>query len=170
LPNPYACPACGSSETRRVSLIYQSESYTGENVGRLKNDLGLSLGWNVNTKTQHRSDLATRLAPPIPTEGRSLQTDGLVVTMLIVVGAFCGFCAYFIFEHPSGFSESPLFLGCGLWCSLFISLLGSAAVVFTGKRSRRRALEHNQKYFFPALEKWKQTFLCGRCGKMFIPQ
>lgn len=141
----FACPRCGSDQIQALSLVHNAGSITGRTVGGA---LGITAGGDVgylggSGVTSSRSALAVRAAPPQPE-----ATDGLIglAALLLLGGLILG--AYWEMMVPAA----------------GIGLVLAAAVWYRKVTGPDR---YNRDVYPGLVERWRRTFMCGRCGEFF---
>jgi len=140
-----ACPVCGSENTQKVSLIYESGTSSTNS-----SSLGIGISGHhkaigvANTSSNTQSDLAKRCAPP---KKRGTTEQG-VWTLLGIIPAI-GIATVFNSDA----------LGIAVWTLLFAALLAST----------RSAARYNRDIYPRRYDAWAKRMLCLRCDNMFSP-
>lgn len=136
------CSHCGSDNTQRLRLIYESGASEFEftSLGGAFTGNGASAGGAHSTGT-HRTRLSASAGPPRKASEASIW---------LAMGALA---LFLILVFPP-------------W-GLLLVLLASPALVWLGKRLTEGLRHHNEKHWRPAFERWQRTFLCLRCGERF---
>jgi hypothetical protein len=138
-----ACPACGSPDVKKLSLVYrEGTTHLQMNLGLATHTLG---GAVIGTPARgsSRSLLSLHSAPPAKKEigAGHLLAVGIAAILLVIASGGGG----------SGF----LVVG-----ALILTALGAAAV---------QAQRWNREEFPKLYAHWDATFLCTRCENRFIP-
>lgn len=147
------CPKCRADKVRRVSLIYKGgassfqATTTGVGIGRGREGFGAgALG--AFTSGTNRTLLSQEAAPP------KKKQPSTVEFVLLVVGAVM------VFANLGSVTDAS---GPSVW--LFVGLAGVAV----GARALYRAVKWNQEEFPALLRRWNDSFMCLRCGEVFVP-
>ena len=146
------CPCCGSSSTKKLSLMCAEETHT-TNSGRLyvgaASRIGVLGGISYGTSAR-KSGLANRYAPPVVP-----SADGASSVVTAVV-------------------SSVLFVGVAALVGLGRSAAGMAAVFLLVVVSNAVRDAHASKAAmasYPAeLAAWNRGFLCRKCEAIFDPE
>ncbi len=140
-----SCPACGGSQLRKASVIYESgTSFTlGGGLG-LGGDGALGLIGGGRT----RSVLAGRLAPPAePSAAGAVFAAAASLALLIPAGGLL-FTAH-------------AYLG--------VILAAIAAAGLVGMRSAWHNFRAEQRHYVARLAAWQLAWVCLACGHLFSP-
>jgi hypothetical protein len=134
------CPKCQSSDTRKVSVIYEMET---KGLGGITySGSGLGVGFGVN-----QSMLGQKLAPPRMPSHVGIIIGGLLfifIILLIINGAFSWNLS----------AATNLFL-------LFILAIGLISIVVN--LTNKDAVVHKKD-----MDIWNKNWFCSRCGSTFI--
>jgi hypothetical protein len=142
-----ACPKCGASEVRKLSLIYDEGRSTirtqSQTVGAGFSGGGMGFGSaSTSTTGQQQTALSKQAAPPA-------RKMWLLWGAVAVVS---GFMALGGLRHP-GFGTLVLI-----------------AIVAWAARSAMRGREYNATVHPGLLERWQRSWMCNRCGDMFAAE
>jgi transcription elongation factor Elf1 len=149
----FNCPKCGSDNTISVPLAHGSGTTKTESLSvyvGTKENYGL-----IPTFERSQTAVARLLTPPTKKHPR-----GEFLILGLMLSAF-GLLMAAIAGHSDG-QLSPL-LGI-----LFI-IGGIVAAVAGWTITSREAQEYNENTWRPRREEWEKSFLCQRCGTVFIP-
>jgi hypothetical protein len=141
----FSCPSCGSENTQKISLLYQSGT-TNVRLGSIgvggtgTGHLGIGVG---ATGGCAQSDLARQYAPP-----KKLDPS-TQMGCLIVIGVILTPIMYAL-------TDSKIF-------AVFVLIIFIAAVALLYNHAER----HNTKVFPQQFAEWDKKFLCLRCGVIF---
>lgn len=141
----FHCPKCKSSEAKKVSLVYESGTFTGTVVGlgaNLDGDFGIAGGI-----TQKGSLLASRLAPPTPPNRRG---ERAFVTLAAIVTGAC------------------IWVGVGKHFIEVVILAPCAIVAWiVGLRAR---LSHRKRVadYLRLTQAWDRSWVCLKCGHTWV--
>lgn len=160
------CPSCESDNVRRLSVVYDEGSYTETS----KSTTNMSGGGvmmagtaggvytsrqagTTTTTTRGLSELAKKAAPPEkrkPIREFLGMLAGLVVVSLIATAILAT-----LLPLPD-----------------FMIQLGAIAFFIWAMRrliaSTKRDLEYNRSEFPDRLEQWKNSWLCSKCGEIYV--
>ena len=139
-----ACPSCGSTDTRKASLMYELGTKTKAGVAIGGTGQGQLGGAVLGGKEQ--SLLATRLAPPKEDTSVAAANAWFTALALFIVG-------WIIAAFST--AASPLFI-------LVLPAI-AGIVVYKITKARKRP------EFVAAAAKWNKQWCCVRCGAVFAP-
>lgn len=144
---PWRCPNCGSTDLRKVSLVY--EQGLSQTVARSRWS-GFMLGdvavGRTVTRSIHESALSVRLRPPAKwSYGKLLWWSALISFVLLI-----------LYIHAVMGSSTPAFsLGAVSYLLLFpLILLVCVFLVW----------KHNSFFYPRELKRWNRSVICRRCG------
>lgn len=141
------CRKCGSDNTQRVAMAFQSGTTTGRTTGvGFAPGAGMIIG---GTRTDTQTELARRLSPPVPPG----YPSGNVVAAL-----FGGFFVGAIFMAGVKF---PI-LGGLLFTAWFGA--GVTLAVLAHKGHVVRMTTYQQQWAI-----WNKRWICNRCGEIWLP-
>lgn len=151
-----ACPACGSMQTQKASIAWESGTQYSKTTtaGVAFDGEGVVPVVAGSSGTSH-SALALRLAPPVPMNGEISVWEVLVV-LLGIVGAIYG-----IHLALSGTTASGIAM-------LLLSVVGMAWAISSAVTRSRDASAYNATTYQVRRDAWHITWICHRCGKMFL--
>jgi hypothetical protein len=139
----FSCPACGSENTQKVSLIYASGTSSTESTtlgaGLVGHRGAVGIG---STKSSNRSALAQQYAPPLK---KDVNRQGWWALFGIIPAAMIGDAC-----------NSDL-VGILVWILIVVALLVST----------RNAMRYNRAIYPVRYEAWSKRMLCLRCGNSF---
>jgi hypothetical protein len=138
-----ACPACGSPDVRKLSLVYrEGTTHMQTNLGLATHTLGGAIvGAPVHGSS--RSLLSLHSAPPAKKEiGAGHLLAGGIAAIMVAIGFMGG-------------GIDVLVIG-----ALILIALGAVGV---------RGMTWNREEFPKLYADWDAAFLCNRCEKRFIP-
>lgn len=144
------CPVCGSDQTQSFPSIRESQSYSGGATTIGATYVG-GQGAPFSGYTSHAgmSDLARRMAPPVPEQVGVWRWVFFWVAILIVVYATT-------LGTPFRFINS-------------FGWLIASLVVWVAYTQRKRLVEsRNATIFEPNFQAWQKSFHCYHCGHDFI--
>jgi hypothetical protein len=157
------CPKCESDNTQRLEVAYQNgtqntstvSSTIGAGVGR-GGGVGFSGLTSTSGKTQ--SALAATCAPP---EKIKKNIFSVISTF---IGGFFLFMAIFevfiMFVGKGAFSFSMIVM-------FVVTLMMSSPFLYMGKRLSRTT-EHFNLHELPKLiQKWRESWVCHKCGCIY---
>lgn len=148
-PSALACTQCGSENVRTVPMVHAggisntTSKTSGTGVGLGRGGLGVGFG-SATTHGVSQTQLSQSLAPPgAPSLFKRL--------LLVLVGAWL----------ISGASSSVV--GATLGGLVFLGALGGL-----GYWAWTNYVERRDEYRV-AHDRWQKSFLCDRCGTVFVP-
>lgn len=148
-PSALACTRCGSENVRTVPMVHAggisntTSKTRGTGIGLGRGGLGVGFG-SATTHGVSQTQLSQSLAPP--------SAPSLFKRLLLVfVGAWLisNASASVVGSTVSGLVFFAALGGLGYW----------AWTTYVPRRDEHRA----------ALDTWKRSFLCDRCGSVFVP-
>ena len=147
------CEICGSSDLKKVSLVYQDGLRHVKTRSRLVGFLVGASGASVVTGTSvrrgtHQSDLSRSLHPPSKWSYAKLFRGAFVVTCLALF-------SYVVFASTSAPPVSTLPV------KLYVFLAPVAFLVLFAAFWRHNHLVYPRRY-----AEWDRSFLCQRCGSV----
>lgn len=157
----FTCPNCGSENTQKVSVIFESGTTTVETtsshtaVGMSKGGFTPIVGASEK-KRIHQTQLATNLAPP-----QEKGIGGLL--WLYVLAPILGFVALFVAIVAD--ADDTI----ARWACFGTTLLIFGLITWGIVRVAKEALAFNRDEW-PALhEEWKSKWFCHKGGEAFQP-
>jgi len=143
----YSCPKCASSEVRKLSLVYNeglstinSQSFSAGSMA----GSGGGMGWgtaSTATVGRQQSALSKQAAPP---PRKAWLFWGFVAGLFGLMGVSS-------LAHPG------------------ISTLVCLGIAAWSVRQFLSARAYNATVHPDLLQRWERSFLCNRCGEMFVP-
>jgi hypothetical protein len=149
----FHCETCGSSDLKKVSLVYQDGLRHVKTRSRLVGFLVGASGASIITGTSvrrgtHQTDLSRSLHPPAKWSFAKLFLGSFVATCLVLF-------AYVVFASAS---EPPVST---LPVKLYVFLAPVAFLVLFAAFWRHNHLVYPRQY-----AEWDRSFLCQRCGSV----
>ena len=139
-----ACPKCGASEVRKLSLIYDEGRSTiqtqSQSVGVGFGGGGMGVGTASTSTVGHQQSALSKQAAPPAKRMWPLWAAGAVIVGLMAFGSL---------RHPD------------------LSSLLMIAFVAWAVRSALKGRDFNANVYPGLLERWKRSWMCNRCGDMF---
>lgn len=136
----YSCPSCGSENTQKISILYDSGTSKSAAAGVAFGGGAMGIG---ALSGYTRSSLAASISPP---QKRSSST---LIFGIMVMTVFC----------------AALLASSGWLCVLVVVIIGVAASILVWIGNNR----DNKRYFEPEFSEWGKRFFCLRCGRIFLP-
>jgi hypothetical protein len=161
----FNCPHCHSTQTIKVSLVYERETVHSQSAG-LFTGIGVSrrgIGGLLGTSQQstlHQTAMAKRLQPPQPARlsaGLKWACAGMILLGLAGLGGFKQAT-----DSRSGKSPAESVL-------LALVCLGGAvlcAVAFA--RGKQKVEKWNAEEYPRLMAAWEASWLCQQCGTTFV--
>jgi hypothetical protein len=153
---PVSCPACGSDNTQRLSVIHMSgiSQFSAVTNGVAWGRRAASFG-HAWTKGVSQTELSTLVAPPPKKTYRS----GLLLLFLSPpLAAVAAEALLLLVQHV--FGVTPRYDQLATAC--FVGFEAGAAVLLL------RALKFNKDLWPKLLLEWQMSFMCSRCGQIFV--
>ncbi len=152
----WRCESCGGDQLKKFSLLYEENRTTsksrttGVGLGVGPAGIGVGLG-GARSRRVSATELAGRVAPPSRDSmmKKKSETGSVLVSILAFLAAYGGFTS-------GGFPWAV-----GAFLTVFIG-----GMVIVGKSI---APEIDQA-FKKAMDRWKQSYLCLRCGDQMLLQ
>jgi hypothetical protein len=143
----YACPKCQCDDVRRLSVLFESGLAHGTSAGNVSawGPGGLTLGSATGNSTSQTA-LSMRAAPPAKRSYLRLIGYGFVLVFAVQIAL-----------RVLGSSER-MFVAC------------SYAAVGIGVLMLALAVRFNWTEWPKRYERWQASFMCGRCGHVYLPQ
>lgn len=141
------CRKCGSDNTQRVAMAFQSGTVTGRTTG-----VGFAPGAGVivgGVRTNTQTELARQVAPPTPPAYPSGNVVAAVFGGLVVGAVFLAA----INSKPLGMLFFLAWLGCGIVL---------AVVSHRGHVGRMTTYQTQWAI-------WNKRWICNRCGEIWLP-
>ena len=140
-----ACPACGSPDVKKLSLVYrEGTAHIQTNTGGAIYGAGGGAVLGAHTSGSSRSLLSMGASPPVrKTMSSALGCLGALGVLMLLI-AFGG-------------AASVLFL-----------LVGGGLLALVGMTAASNA-KWNREEFPKLYAHWDATFLCTRCENRFVP-
>lgn len=137
------CPSCGSDNAQRLQIIHEGglkfQNSTALSGGAAGGAFGEAGALISTTRGTQQSVLSMRAAPPAQKRPGCFAWTVLVISIVML------------------FTGQPTALVIGL-------IAGGLTVAYMVSQTR-----YNSKEWPPLYERWRQTFMCMRCGKPYIP-
>jgi hypothetical protein len=145
-PSAYACPKCGSEETKKLSVIWR-DGVQAINTGTVGVAVGLDMSVAVaGARTQGTAQNASSMiaAPPKKQDEKGIGTM-FAFTLVALFG---------LLILPAS------------WGGLVILLIG-VGVVYGAYQSRKAKIEFNRTKHPELMRAWEHSYRCGRCENMY---
>jgi phosphate/sulfate permease len=162
--------ACGSDNTRRLSMVYAEGAGTTKssasthgmvNVG---NQLG-SISTSTTSTNRYESDLARRCAPP---EKPSFSWFFFSLPIVLIVGILFGaphvadelgnrVATRYFDSHPTALKIYLVTLGVGLIVGIVLGAISA------GRRFNAADAVYKQ-----GMDAWGRSWLCMKCGNLYV--
>jgi DNA-directed RNA polymerase subunit RPC12/RpoP len=147
-----ACPECGSQQTQTVSMAYAAGTSRGRTVGMGIAAVGDGLmPAMIGGKTRSQTDLARRLAPPLP---RVSQGGWAGLAGILLAGMTAATM------HENGIPADQF-----LPVAVAIVLASIVLAVWMGMRARA----YNGSTHRKLMDQWNASWVCLRCGQRWRP-
>jgi len=164
----YDCPNCQSSQTQKVSAVYENgtgrTSSSGVGVAFIGDGFGLGVGGSSGVSQTH---LASKLSPPaklLSSNPFDRSTDdasffcfvGIGIFSMMIMGSLTllGMCG------ADGILGSMIFLA--LSC-------GGMYFCCTKLNKRQKTIQAHNKQVDILIDEWQKQWYCHRCGNVFVP-
>lgn len=141
-----ACPSCGSENSQKLSILYDSGRTSTETTGIGVSTRGIAVG---GARSESSSALSERAVPPLTALGQAIQFS-IVLGMFLGFGGCVGSVFYFDYDYNNAAFAWPLWLWLilpGVFVLLLLVRLPDAI------RAQRE---------------WRRSYMCLRCGQTFI--
>jgi hypothetical protein len=160
----FNCPHCHSTQTIKVSLVYERETvhsqsagvFTG--IGVSRRGTGVLLGTSQQS-TLHQTAMAKRLQPPQQARlsaGLKWAFAGMILLGLAGLGRFVQAT-----DSRSGKSPAESVLA--------LTYLGGAGLcAFAFVRGKQQVEKWNAEGYPRKMAAWEASWLCQRCGTTFV--
>lgn len=145
------CPSCGSTSCRRLEVIYNEGTADIDTTSRTS---GAAVGWagghiafgggtaRTNTSGVSRSRLAQNAAPP---EAKSVMGWLILGFIALVAFSIVSFATHWLWDS----------------IALLVAVLCACVIVW--------AAWWNSTTLPELQRRWRDTWMCGACGKTFVP-
>ena len=150
-----ACPRCSSENTTSYEMAYSSGTRQSGLIGTdLQGDVFVGVGTSSST-------LASSCAPP----KKASETLGMI---LIASGILFGVIGIGVLA-TSDISREVYFRQYGNLTAAMLSLAAGISLASFGFVAARNASRFNTREFPLQYQRWRQWFICLRCGHRFNP-
>jgi hypothetical protein len=143
-PSAYACPKCGSEDTKKLSVIWR-DGVQAINTGTVGVAVGLDRSVAIaGARTQGTAQNASSMiaAPPKKQEQKGIGA-AVVFTLVALFGLLL-------------FS----------WGGLLIAVI-AGGVVYASIKSYRAKVEFNRTQHPLLMQQWESSYRCGRCENVY---
>src|SRR5690606_36594115 len=147
----WRCPACGGTDLKKHSLIYQETRHTSTStskaagIGVVRGGIGIGIG-GARSSGVTLSDLARRAAPPDKEQIAQATASGGGLLLTLGTAALAAFLA----NRAVGL----------LWAVLAFIAVFLIGVVLSGARGAPEL----ERQYRAALDRWNRSYMCMRCG------
>jgi len=148
----YACPYCGSEDTRSYRAIYEAGS--ASSTGRGSVDTGKLLSGGVDIQLTTVTEEARLAAKPRKTVNFRMDA-GL---FLAIAGPPIAFITFFIAAVGRDGYQQPLFTAIG-----FVIVVGAALFIWGRSDAKKEDRDLPER-----VEAWEKTWRCRRCARSFL--
>lgn len=169
------CPVCGSQETRKVSVVVQSEGWSSVasghslSVGQIVHGPAFGMGGIHGAATIGGSHLAQSLAPPIAPQPPGYR-NGCSLAILTFSGILGLIGLLGLSAYPGERPSSAMIIS-AIWS---LGAFGGATALLWRDVSVNRRYWRQQPRLIArwkqALIAWDQLFYCHRCDHVFEPR
>lgn len=151
-PKRFACPHCGSEDTRSYRAIYEAGS--ASSTGRGSVDTGKLLSGGVDIQLTTVTEEARLAAKPRKTVNFRMDA-GL---FLLIAGPPIAFITFFMAAVGRDGYQQPLAKAIG-----FLIVVGAVLFIWGWSDAKREDKDLPER-----IEAWEKTWRCRRCARSFL--